>query len=71
VIEQTGEGLTVIVKVFEVPVQLATGLPPVLTGVTVMVATTFVVPLFTATKDGILPVPLAASPIEVLSFVHV
>ena len=40
-------------------------------GVIVIVEVIGVVPLFTAVKDGILPVPLAANPIEVLEFVHV
>ena len=35
-------------------------------GVTMIVATTGVFPLFTAVKEAILPVPLAARPIEVL-----
>ena len=33
-------------------------------GVTVIVAVTGVVPVFTPTKEAMLPVPLAASPIE-------
>ena len=39
-------------------------------GVTVMVAITGAVPVFTATNDGILPLPLAARPIDVVLFVH-
>ena len=35
-----------------------------------MVATAGVLPVFVAVKAEILPVPLAARPIEVLSFVH-
>ena len=55
-----GIGLTVIVNDLGVP--LVT--PSV--GVTMIVATTGVLPLFTAVKEAILPVPLAARPIEVL-----
>jgi hypothetical protein len=71
--EHTGEGTTVIVNVFGVPGQ--TTAPLVLTGVTVIVATTFVVPLLIATKEGINgeltgAEPLAANPIDVLSFVQ-
>ena len=57
------------VKVFVGPLQET--LPPVNTGVTVMVAVTGDEPVFTAEKAAILPVPLAARPIEVLLFVHV
>ena len=39
-------------------------------GVTVIVATTGVVPLFTTMKEAILPVPEAARPILVVLFVH-
>jgi hypothetical protein len=56
------------VKVFEGPVQLTD--PFVKVGVTVIVAVTGVVPLFVAVKDAILPLPLAAKPMLVLSFVH-
>ena len=65
-----GVGFTVIVKVVGVPVQTA---PPgiVYEGVTVTVAVTGVVPVLTPVNDGMLPVPLAAKPIEVLLFVHV
>ena len=52
------------VKVCAVPVQ------PLATGVTVMVATTGVVPEFTALKASILPVPLAAKPMEGVSLVQ-
>ena len=49
------------VNVLLIPVQLT---PPLMkVGVTVIVAVTGVVPLFTAVKEGILPVPLAARPI--------
>ena len=54
----TGVGLTVIVNEMGAPVQ------PLADGVTVMVATTAVVPVLVAVKDTIFPVPLAASPIE-------
>ena len=60
----TGEGWTVMVNVFEDPVQ------PFADGVTVIVATTAVVPLFVAVKEAILPVPLAANPMLVLSLVQ-
>jgi hypothetical protein len=63
-----GVGFTVIVNVTGVPVQVT---PPLLyVGVTVIVATTGVVPLFIAVKLAILPVPLAASPMEVLLLVQ-
>ena len=39
-------------------------------GVTVIVAVTGVVPVFTPTKEAMLPVPLAASPMDVLSLVQ-
>jgi hypothetical protein len=41
-----------------------------MTGVTVIVAVTTVVPLLVAIKDAISPVPLAARPIEGLLFVQ-
>jgi hypothetical protein len=47
----------VIVKVIGVPTQLLA------VGVTVIVATTGVVPVFVAVNDGKLPVPEAANPI--------
>lgn len=59
-----GVGLIVIVYVFDVPVQ------PPLVGVTVMVAVTGVLPLFTAVNAGTVPVPLAARPMEGLLFVQ-
>jgi hypothetical protein len=61
--------LTVIVKVCVGPLQET--LPPVNTGVTIMVEVTAVEPVFVAMKAAILPVPLAARPIDVLLFVHV
>jgi hypothetical protein len=51
----------VIVKVLGVPAQVVE--PTVTDGVTVMVATTGAVPLLTALKAAMLPVPEAASPI--------
>jgi hypothetical protein len=39
-------------------------------GVTVTVAVTGVVPVFKPVKEGILPVPLAARPMDVLLFVQ-
>ena len=57
-----GVGLTVIVKVCVVPVQV---IPPLVnTGVTVMIAIIGLVPVLTAVKLAILPVPLAASPMD-------
>lgn len=56
-----GVGLTVIVKVTGVPVQV---LPLLKLGVTVMVAVTAALVALVATNDAILPVPLAASPID-------
>src|SRR5262245_13015699 len=61
-----GVGLTVMVKVCADPVH--TG--PAVDGVTVMVATTGVVPAFTAAKAPMLPVPAAAKPIEGVSLVQ-
>ena len=59
-----GVGCTVIVKLVDAPVQ------PLAVGVTVIVATWSVVPLFTAVNDAILPVPLPARLILVLLFVQ-
>jgi hypothetical protein len=44
---------------------------PSATGVTVIVATTGIVPVLIAMNDAILPVPFAPNPIEVVLFVHV
>ena len=64
-----GEGLTVIVKVLEVPGQVN---PPFkYCAVTVMVATTGVAPLLTAVKEAMSPVPLAANPMDVVLLVQV
>jgi hypothetical protein len=52
----TGVGLMAIVKLCEVPTQLSA------VGVTVIVDVSIAEELFTATKEGIEPVPLAASP---------
>ena len=41
-----------------------------ITGVTVMVAVTGAVPAFVAVNEGILPVPLAARPMEGVLFVQ-
>ncbi len=62
-----GVGLTVIVNVFGVPEQVISGV--VFIGVTVIVAVIGLVVEFVAVKE-ILPVPLAASPIDVLLFVQ-
>ena len=61
-------GLTVIVNVIGVPTQLTA--PLVNVGVTVIVATTGAVVVLVAMKDGILPVPLAAIPIDAALFVQ-
>jgi hypothetical protein len=63
-----GVGLTVIVKVRGVPVQVVP--PLVKLGVTVIVAVTGDVPVLTAANEAMLPVPLAAKPIEVVLFVQ-
>ena len=63
----TGAGFTVMVKVFESPVQVGVG--PVC-GVTVIVPTDGTFPLFTAVNAAILLVPLIANPIEGLSLVQ-
>ena len=68
VIVSTGVGLTVIVKVFEGPVQLAG--PFTRIGVTTIVATMAADPLFTALKDAISPLPAGARPIPGSLFVH-
>ena len=60
------EGFTVIINVFEGPVQLTA--PLVNEGVTVMVAIIGAVPALVAVKGKISPLPLAASPMEMLLF---
>ena len=57
-------GFTVIVNVVALPLQTA------LAGVTVMVAVTGADPALAAVKEGTLPVPDAARPMEGLSFVQ-
>lgn len=59
-----GVGFTVMVKVWGVP------LHPFAVGVTVIVAVTGDVPALEALNPGILPLPLAASPIEVVLLVQ-
>jgi len=59
-----GVGLTVIVYEEGVPTQLLA------VGVTVIVAVIVVVPVFVAVNEAMSPVPLEASPIEVLEFVQ-
>ena len=61
--------MTVIVNVFVGPSQVTD--PFSKCGVTTIVATTGAVPVLVAVNDAISPVPLAASPIDVSSFVHV
>lgn len=60
-----GVGNTVMVKVLALPVH------PLACGVTVMVATIFIVPALTAVKTGRLPDPLAANPIPGTELVQV
>ena len=63
-----GEGLTVIVNVFAVPVHV---LPPLVNeGVTVMVAVTGALVLLVAVKAAISPFPLANNPIDGLLLVQ-
>ena len=64
-----GVGLTVIVKLCAVPVQVIPAV--VYCGVTVTIAIIGDRPVFTAMKLGILPVPLAANPIDGALLVHV
>jgi hypothetical protein len=59
-----GVGFAAIVKVSVGPVQ------PLAVGVAVITAVCVVVPLFVAVKAFMSPVPLAASPIDVLLLVH-
>jgi len=60
-----GAGFTVMVKLLGVPTQ------PLAVGVTVIVATTGVVPVLTAVNTGMSPLPVAAKPIAGLLFVQV
>ena len=64
----TGVGCTVIVKTFTGPLHVTA--PNVYLGVMVIVAVTGVVPALVAVKAAMLPVPLAASPIEAVLFVQ-
>ena len=64
----TGVGCTVIVNDLVGPLQVTA--PNVYFGVIVIVAITGVEPLLVATNDPMLPVPLAASPIEAVSLVQ-
>lgn len=57
-------GFTVIVKLVAIPAQ------PAATGVTVMVAVTGTAPRFVAMNDAILPLPLAANPIDAVLLVQ-
>jgi hypothetical protein len=59
-----GIGFTVIINVTDGPIQLAAY------GVMVILAIATVSEVFTAVYDRILPLPLAPSPMEVLSFAH-
>ena len=70
VMEQIGVGFTVITKLSGLPGQVACGLPPILNGVTVMIAVTAVEPVLIAVNEGIFPEPLPASPMEVVLLVQ-
>jgi hypothetical protein len=59
-----GVGYTVMVNDRGVPVH------PFAVGVIVIVAITIVVPALVAVKDGIFPVPLAASPMDGVVLTH-
>jgi hypothetical protein len=63
-----GLGFTVIVKVTGVPGQLC--VPASFNGVTVIVAVIGELVLLVAVNDGMLPVPLAANPIDVFELVQ-
>ena len=64
----TGVGCTVMVKVFVGPAQVTA--PNVYFGVMVIVATTGVDPALMVANGAMLPVPLAARPIEAVSLVQ-
>ena len=64
----TGVGSTVMVNSLDSPSHEVSPFSNV--GITVIVATTGVFPLFTTVKDGISPFPLAAKPMEVVLFVQ-
>ena len=61
-VKEAGEGFTVMVNSMGIPLQ-----PVLFNGVTVIVAVTRFIVLFTAVNEGISPVPLAASPIPGVS----
>jgi hypothetical protein len=63
-----GLGLIVMVNVFVGPLQFA---PSFVRGVTTIVAVIGVDPVLIPAKDGMSPVPLAASPIDVVLLVQV
>jgi hypothetical protein len=63
-----GVGCTVMVKFCGVPLQVTA--PNVYLGVTVIVATTGVVPALVAVNEAMSPLPLAARPIEAASLVQ-
>src|SRR2546426_927353 len=64
-----GVGFTVMVNEFGAPSQVFPAF--VKCGVTVILAVTGAVPLLTAVKGGILPLPLAGRPMPGVSFAHV
>ena len=64
VIVVDGNGFTVIVYV------TGTALHPAAVALSVIVEVTIVLPAFVAVKEGIVPVPLAPRPIDVLLFDH-
>jgi hypothetical protein len=59
-----GVGLTVMVNNSGVPIH------PFAVGITVIVAITGAVPALVAVKDGIFPVPFAASPMDMVLLTH-
>ena len=65
--DAVGEGLTPMINVFGLLLHAGTVL---LTAVTVMDAVARLVPVLVPVNEAIFPVPLAASPIEVLLFVQ-
>lgn len=70
VADTVGVGFTVMVNVMGVPIHVVFEGPCDTDGVTVMVAVTGALPVFTAVNEGILPEPLAASPMLGVLFVQ-
>ncbi len=63
--ETVGVGFTIYSKLPDVPIQ------PFAEGITVTTAITDVLPLFVASKDAILPLPVVASPMPGVVLDHV